>query len=254
MDERRLDAMTWEEVRDLPPERTVAILPAGATEAHGPHLPLSTDVVIAEAMADAGARLLAERGRQAVVLPPLAYTAAPFAEAFPGTVSVRPETLTALLTDVAVSLAAQGFAALAVANAHLDPAHLDSLHAAARAAAASLPVAFPDLTRKPWATRLGDEFRTGACHAGRYETSVVMAARPGHVRDDLRRELDANPASLSRAIADGKRTFAEAGGPRAYFGWPADASTAEGKTLIATLGGILAEAVEALPEPGPARP
>ncbi|MBZ0268746.1 creatininase family protein [bacterium] len=247
MDERRLDAMTWEEVRDLPPERTVAILPAGATEAHGPHLPLSTDVVIAEAMADAGARLLVERGTLAVVLPPLAYTAAPFAAAFPGTVSVRPETLTALLTDIAASLAAQGFRALAIANSHLDPEHLGSLHAAAKAAAATLPVAFPDLTGKPWATRLGDEFRTGACHAGRYETSVVMAARPGHVRDGLRRDLDANPASLSRAIQDGKRTFAEAGGPRAYFGWPADASTAEGKMLIATLGGILAEAVEALP-------
>jgi creatinine amidohydrolase len=247
MTDRRLDTMTWEEVRDLPPERTVAILPAGATEAHGPHLPLSTDVVIAEAMADAGARLLAERGKRAVVLPPLAYTAAPFADAFPGTVSVRPETLAALLTDIAVSLAAQGFRALAIANAHLDPAHLGSLHAAAKTAASSLPIAFPDLTRKPWALRLGDEFRTGACHAGRYETSVVMAAGPDHVREDLRRGLDANPASLSSAIADGKRTFAEAGGPRAYFGWPADATAAEGSRLIATLGGILAEAIEALP-------
>lgn len=247
MNERRLDAMTWEEVRDLPPERTVAILPAGATEAHGPHLPLSTDVVIAEAMAFEGARLLGKRGRSAVVLPPLAYTAAPFADAFPGTVSVRPETLTALLVDVAAALAAQGFAALAIANAHLDPAHLGSLHAGAKAAAASLPVAFPDLTRKPWAPRLGDEFRTGACHAGRYETSVVMAARPDAVRDDLRRGLDANPASLSRAIADGKRTFAEAGGARAYFGWPADASAAEGRELIAALGGILADAVAELP-------
>jgi len=46
-----LAAMTWTEVRALPVNRTVAILPTAAVEAHGPHLPLGTDIVIAEAMA-----------------------------------------------------------------------------------------------------------------------------------------------------------------------------------------------------------
>ncbi|HSE68554.1 MAG TPA: creatininase family protein, partial [Gemmatimonadales bacterium] len=50
---RELAAMTWEEVRDLGGQGLVAILPAGAVEAHGPHLPLDTDVVIASAMARA---------------------------------------------------------------------------------------------------------------------------------------------------------------------------------------------------------
>jgi creatinine amidohydrolase len=69
----------------------VAILPTGAMEAHGPHLPLSTDVIIAEAMARDGAARLAARGMEAVLLPALAWTPAPFAAGFPGTLSIRPE-------------------------------------------------------------------------------------------------------------------------------------------------------------------
>lgn len=101
----------------------------------------------------------------------------------------------------------------------------------------------PDLTRKPWALRLGEEFQTGACHAGRYEGSVVLAVRPDLVREETRRALAPNPFSLSRAIRAGARTFEDAGGPRAYFGWPADATAEEGMRTIEALGAILAEAV-----------
>jgi creatinine amidohydrolase len=102
---------------------------------------------------------------------------------------------------------------------------------------------FPDLTRKPWGLRLGEEFATGACHAGRYETSVVMAEAPDDVREEIRAGLSPNPASLSDAIRAGKSTFADADGPQAYFGWPADASAREGRETVAALGGILADAV-----------
>ena len=104
-----LSAMTWEEVRDLDRAKAVAILPTGALEAHGPHLPLGTDVIIAEAMARRAAEKLSARGYHAVLLPPLEYTAAEFAAAFPGTVSLRPSTVTALVVDVASSLGRHGF-------------------------------------------------------------------------------------------------------------------------------------------------
>jgi len=237
--------MTWEEVRDLDRSRTVAVLPLGAIEAHGPHLPLGTDGVIAEAMARAAAQRIATSGRGAVVLPVWEYTAAPFGAGFAGTLSLSPGGVTALLLDLARELTRHGFAALAIANAHLDPSHLgalDELVAYARSESL-LPVIWPNLTRKPWGSRLGDEFMTGACHAGRFESSIVMAARPELVRDELRQGLAPNPASLSEAIRSRRRTFAEAGGPRAYFGWPADATAAEGERLIDTLGALLAEAV-----------
>jgi creatinine amidohydrolase len=242
-----LAAMTWEEARDVAGERAVAILPVGALEAHGPHLPLETDVIIAGAMARAGAARLIARGLRVVLLPPLTYTAAAFAEDFAGTISLRPETVTATVIDIAGSLARHGFGVLALANAHLDPTHLASLEAAVSAIRrdVGLVVAFPNLATRPWAVRLSEEFRSGACHAGQFETSVVLAERRELVRDAIRAGLPDNAASLSRAIREGKRSFAEAGGDRAYFGFPAQATADEGRATVETLGAILDAAVQA---------
>ncbi len=223
--------------------RVVALLPVGAVEAHGPHLPLVTDVVIASAAAEAALPGLRRLALRPVLLPPLPYAAAPFAAGFPGTISVRPATVAALLADVAASLERQGVAALVVVNAHLDPAHLASIRDAARAHGGAMPVIHPDLTEPRWARRLTDEFRSGACHAGRYETSVVMAAAPELVREEVRRGLPANPASLSRAIRAGMSTFEEAGVEEAYCGDPAAATGEEGAKTVEALGRIVVETV-----------
>ena len=243
-----LAAMTWEEARDAAGPGSVAVLPVGAIEAHGPHLPLETDVIIAQAMARAGAaRLAARRSERGRCFRRSTYTAAAFAQGFAGTLSLRPETVTATVLDIAGSLTRHGFGVLAIANAHLDPAHLASLEAAVSAIRRDLglAVAFPNLAARPWALRLSDEFRSGACHAGQFETSIVLAERPELVRDGIRATLPANPASLSRAIRDGKRSFEEAGGARAYFGYPAQATAEEGRATIDVLGAILDEAVQA---------
>ncbi|HKY60962.1 MAG TPA: creatininase family protein [Gemmatimonadota bacterium] len=242
---RELASLTWEEARARL-SGAVVILPVGATEAHGPHLPLGTDVVIAEAMARAAAELLEARGRPAIVLPSLAYSPAGYAAGFAGTISLRPATLTALVLDVARSLGSQGIRALGIANAHLDPEHLAALRGAAgeRPEAGLPPIVFPDLTRRPWGSRLTEEFRSGACHAGRFEGSVIMAERPELVREAVRAGLPPNPISLSKAIRAGAATFEEAGGSRAYFGDPAAATPEEGRETVAVLGGILADAVD----------
>lgn len=242
---RKLADMTWEEARDQGRPGVIAILPVGAIEAHGPHLPLATDVVIASAMAEAAAEELASSGRGVVLLPPLCYTAAGFAAGFAGTITVSPATVTAMLVDIARSLASHGFPVLAIANAHLDPDHIAALHAAVETCGdQAIQVIFPDITRKPWALELTAEFQSGACHAGRYESSIVMAAEPRLVADDRRRELAPNPVSLSAAIRAGQRTFEEAGGPAAYFGDPAAASCEEGQSTIRALGSILVQAIE----------
>lgn len=240
---RRFEELTWTEVERLDAGRTVALLPVGAIEAHGPHLPLATDLVIAEAMARAAAERLEEgEDFDALLLPTLPYGAAPFAAGFPGTLSVGGRAITAVIADIGNRLAGR-VVCLGLANAHLDPAHLDALLAAAAELAGRLPLAFPDLTRRASAARLTEEFRSGACHAGRFETSVVMAERPDLVRDDVRRDLPSNPSSLSVAIRAGKRSFEDAGLPRAYCGDPAAATAEEGRETVAVLGTLLAEAV-----------
>lgn len=240
----RLADLTWEEVRALP-RPLAALLPVGATEAHGPHLPLGTDCIIAEAMAEEGARRLAGEVGSVLLLPTLAYTAAPFALGFAGTLSVPADAVAGVLEGVSASLAEAGAAVLGLANAHLDPAHVACLRdvVARMAGCGGIAVAFPDVTRRQLAERLTEEFRSGACHAGRYEGSIVLAARPELVRRDVAAELPPNPASLIEAVAAGHEGFEAAGGARAYFGWPAEATAAEGRRTIEILGEMLAESV-----------
>ena len=104
--------MTWTEVDEALKERPVAILPVGAVEAHGPHLPLSTDTVIAVEMARRGAAKLKEHSIPALILPPVYFTVADFGADFAGTLSVTGETAVALLRDVCVA-ASKRFRAVA---------------------------------------------------------------------------------------------------------------------------------------------
>ena len=81
---------TWTDLRALLARdpQCVLILPTGSTEAHGPHLPLSTDVIIAEEMAIRAARKLEARGEVARVLPPITYSVTDFSEGFAGSISI----------------------------------------------------------------------------------------------------------------------------------------------------------------------
>jgi creatinine amidohydrolase len=240
-----LTSMTWQAVRQLPVEHAVAILPTGAIEAHGPHLPLGTDLIIAEAMARTGAARLSARGFEVLLLPPLALAPAPFAAEFAGTLDTPAEATTLQVTGVVRSLAAHGIRVIAIANAHHDPAHVRALRTAVSEVEAGGygTLVFPDLTRRRWAEYLTPEFKSGACHAGRYEGSIVLAERPDLVRHDVMSSLAANPRSLVEAIGCGQVTFTKAGGPDAYFGFPAEATAAEGRQIIDTLGTILERAI-----------
>lgn len=242
---------SWTDIRDAlkAGAPAVAILPCGATEAHGPHLPLCTDVIISENVAAQALPALVARGYAATVLPPLAYMPAGYAEAFPGTVTVSAASAKALMLDIARSLKAQGFSCLALANSHFDPANVALLReVAAEIRALGLPVAFPDFTRRKLAQTLTAEFQSGACHAGQYETSLVLSARPDLVDDAKRRDLPDNPTSLTDAFAAGARSFKEAGGPDAYFGFPQRASAGEGAESFKTMAAALVAAIgDALP-------
>lgn len=245
--------MNWQEQRftqleaELAAHPVVAILPLGAVEAHGPHLPVGTDVWIAEAMAGDCAERLGNEGTAVVILPSLAYAPAPFADCHAGTLSIRPETLKALVVDIGTSAANRGIKVLALANAHFDPAQVTALRSAVELLQQSgrLRVVFPDLTRRRFADRLGEEFRSGACHAGRYESSILLACRAELVDEAARLQLPRLPVSLVEAARRGERTFVDAGLDLAYCGDPAAASAEEGRVLIAELGAILAGEVRA---------
>lgn len=232
---------TWEELRPLAAEGAVALLPVGSTEAHGPHLPLNTDVIIAEEVCRRSQALLRERGRPSVIFPALAYGVTDFAAGFTGTVTVTAATLEALLGDIVRSLSSQGFGPVVLVNHHLEPAHFEALHRAAEAAQPAR-VIVPDHRKKPWALELGEEFCRGGSHAGRYETSLVLAADPARVAAS-RRDLPVLDIDLGKKIREGARSFGELGADRAYMGDPAAATAEEGNRLYQVLARQVAELV-----------
>ena len=244
---------TWPEAAELLTADVVALVPIGSTEPHGPHLPLDTDVTIAEAQARRAAARLEEAGVATVILPAIPYGVTRWTSGFAGTIGLRPGTLWALLEDVVASLEEQGVRRVVFCNGHLEPEHVEVLRGVPLDHQGqddeTAHVLFPDNTRRRWAATLGEEFASGECHAGRYESSIVLAADPDAVREDERTALPAVEIGLIERIQAGARNFKECGADQAYCGAPADATADEGVELVDALASMVVETVrEAWPE------
>lgn len=239
--------LTWPEAKALFDADPVALLPVGATEAHGPHLPLDTDVTIAVAQARRAAELLAEEGVRPMVMPPIAYTVAQFAFGFPGTITIRPSTLWNLVEDIVESLEQHGVRRVVLCNSHLELQHVQLLRGVVKDHATKTErhaqLLFPDITRRRWASTLGEEFLSGECHAGRYETSIVLEADPDHVRNDERAALAPKAVGLVEKMLGGAKDFLEVGADEAWCGDPASATAEEGQRLVQQLAHIAVESI-----------
>lgn len=170
------------------PAARVCLLPVGAIEQHGPHLPCDTDMLIAQAIcAEAAAR------SGCLALPPIAYGCSfGHAEAWPGTLSLAPETLTATVRELGSWLLTTGFDRLLVVNSHFGNwaaircaiDHLRLRHAGAIHVGC---VNTWELTPavKAWFLSDGDDI-----HANRAETALVMHLAPRSVARQRIRDAD----------------------------------------------------------------
>jgi creatinine amidohydrolase len=247
----RLGELTTDACASLLRERhPVVLLPVGSTEPHGPHLPLATDAILSERTCELAAEQLRARDVAAVVAPTLPYGVTRYASEFAGAVSLSPETTARVLEELLGAWVAAGFARVCVVNNHLEPEHVEALAAAVSRVPGAL---FANQLTRRWGRTLSAEFRRGDCHAGSYESSLVLAARPELVHDDIRATLAPVPISLAVAIREGKKTFRAMGSERAYFGTPSEATVAEGEALyqlLATM--VVTEVCESLGLPAEA--
>ena len=223
------------------PKPVVVLVPIGSVEPHGPHLPLDTDTQISFA-AITNARNKLEASVEVLVAPSVAYGVTRYASAFAGAVSIPPDVLTAYLRAIVSSLLRDGVAHVCLVNNHLEPEH----DAAVRKAVADIAprrasVASP--LEKRWARTLSDEFKSGACHAGRYETSILLSHAPELVNEEERAKLDEVPISLSQKIREGVRDFVSMGLVHGYAGAPREATAEEGERLVDALGTMIATVV-----------
>jgi creatinine amidohydrolase len=221
---------------------TVLLFPVGATEPHGPHSPLCTDPLISQGMCRRVVqRLEHDPELSALILPALEFAVTRYTQRFPGPIHVSEEALHAMVVDVCSSLIAKGFRYLIVVNNHFEPEHVRTLHRSLDTVQAltGCVVGYLDLTRRERAAALTEEFRKSECHAGRYETSLVLADRPELVNQDVMRTLPEVPISLVKVIGQGLKDFVEMGLTQAYNGAPALATAAEGEAIYATLTDML---------------
>lgn len=239
------------------PRPLVVLLPVGSVEPHGPHLSLVTDTVISRGACERAARLLeaadpppdadtdadSDAGSILVrIAPAVPYGVTECAAAFAGAVSLPAAALTGYLQAVIAGFLRTGADHVCLVNNHLEPGHDRAVRAAAKEFAGKQASVACPLTRR-WARTLSAEFKSGACHAGEYETSIVMAHAPALVDDTARRGLPEVPISLSDKLGKGISDFAEMGLSRAYAGAPARATAEEGARLLDLLATMIATEV-----------
>jgi creatinine amidohydrolase len=169
---RRLSASTWPELSLVTRSGGWLVVPLGATEQHGPHLPVTTDTDIAVAIAEEAAA----RDGRLTVAPAMAYGASGEHQGFPGTLSIGQDATQLLLLELGRS-AATDFAGTVVVSAHGGNA-APVARAMARLAEEGHPVT-------SWAPSW-----SGDLHAGRTETSLMLAIAPDRVLLDRARPGD----------------------------------------------------------------
>lgn len=187
LNEYRYEKLTWEEVNEAVAAKKVAIVPTGAIEQHGPHLPLDVDMLLSSSVAlEAGRRC----PRKTVVLPCVSYGYTGHVMDFPGTINVHYQHFIDQVLDICRSLAYHGFQKILLLNGHgSNMPNLDlvarrcNLETDAECAVTSwwlLLTIDPDFLPS-WRE---SEFPGGCAHAGELETSVYMHLAPDDVRRD----------------------------------------------------------------------
>lgn len=224
-------------------EPVVILLPVGAIEPHGPHLALETDVVISQGAAVLAAHSLRERSYQAFIAPALPYGVTNCAAGFKGAVSVSEEALIGMINSLVSSLLDDGVRHVAVINNHLEPAHDSAVRKAVAPLGPTRASVCSPLVRR-WARTLSEEFKRGECHAGCYETSLILATAPDLVRQEVSRTLAEVPVSLSERLRAGVTDFEEMGLARAYAGAPAQATEAHGQEQLGLLATMITTQIE----------
>lgn len=205
---------------------TIAVLPVGAFEQHGDHLPLATDTMIAALVAS---RLASEHSL--LCLPPITISCSHEHQGFPGTVSISATTLIAVIADIRSSLALAGIEKLILVSGHGGNYVLANVTQESNVEGPKV-VLFPG--KEDWATaRIHAELGSNShddMHGGELETSLMMYAFPDLVGDNYR-HADHEARERRHLFVTGVRHYSENG----IIGRPSLASAEKGRIILKSL-------------------
>lgn len=239
----------WEQTREVLGHElpdALVVLPVGAVEQHGPHLPTGTDVMLVETVVERGltrAQQRSELGRTVVLAPTLPFGSSNHHLPFGGTLSLAPEVLYQLVVDLARSVSESGGRRLVVVNGH------GGNHGVVRAAASAastqfdIAIAVADYWQLITAEQAGTASVPG--HAGIFETSLVLAVRPELVTDRAIRETSAQTSTVAGFDVHSAASFRNVDG---FTDEPARATEECGEGLLDALADKLALRLSELAE------
>ncbi|WP_187977530.1 creatininase family protein [Mycetocola sp. JXN-3] len=203
----------------------LAILPFGACEQHGPHLPLGTDTITAQAVAAA----LADR-LDATLLPPINYGDTWNNAGYPGTLSLSSATVTAIAVDLGEALAASGAGGLVIVNG--DWGNRNPLYTATRSLIASgfptITLDYPGMDAAIAEVRTSRAAAPGLAHAEEVETSLMLELAPDAVL--MERAVSCYPEFPSDFGTAPMQLHRFS--PSGVFGDPADATAGKGRAIL----------------------
>lgn len=182
-----LDDLSTKEFEKRVDKDSVVILPLGVIEEHGDHLPLSTDSLQSEYIAEEVAKRTG-----ALVAPPIRYGVCNTTKNFPGTISIEFDTLRCLVQDVLFELARNGFKNIVVISGHAGSSHLAAVRLAAKEVVDEVDVKVLALSDYEIIYEAGLAEK-GEGHSGWIETSRVMAICPDLIKGKGRKGINKIP-------------------------------------------------------------
>jgi creatinine amidohydrolase len=224
----------------LSQDAKIAVLPVGSFEQHGDYLPLTTDTIVASLIA----RKVSD-DYKLFLLPPVTLGCSHEHAAFAGTVSVSAATVTAVISDVRESLAAQGIDTLVIANGHGGNHFLANVVIQANTVRRCMTL-FP--TREDWDQARLDSGCTSNhsedMHAGELEVSLLLHADPALVRDGYQKS-DHLAWPRPFLLVTGMKGYTETG----VIGLPSEGTPEKGKEILDSLSRSFAAHAELLGHP-----
>ena len=251
-----INNLSWKEIDDMDRENVLVILPIGSVEQHGPHLPLGMDSIVAEAVLDAARGDMVAK-HEILVLPTIGVGQSPEHMDFPGTITLRAETLIMVLKDILGSLARHNFKKVVILNGH--GGNIAAIGAATfdvRLSKSLLVFMF-----NVWAIVAGidedivprEANKKAECHGGELETSMMLGIDTSLV--EMGMAIDEENPKLRKGKHVGM------GGPvtvnwNAYedhaksgiSGEPSYGTETKGKAMVRYLSQMLAESVDEIME------
>ncbi len=236
----RLEEMTSDEFADFVDRLTVVVLPIGAVEEHGWHLPLNTDTIQPEKIAWDVEKILEKDNYKVLIAPTLNYGNCRTTANFPGTISITPDSLRSVVRDILTEFMRHGLKNIVVLSGHAGGNHMAALRMAAEDALKNGNARIMVLSDYDIAYRhLGEEVPKDDGHGGMLETSRVMAIRPDLVK--LERSQGESHPELPpyRILKNPERYFT-----KGYRGYPDMANEELGRKMNRMIAEELAKLIE----------